>query len=125
MMRQLDFEKRQSSSDSWYDLRDDWGLIEASLAKQYGIRIRHHTDMPFTEFCTLVGGLMGDTPLGQVIQIRSEKDPKTIKGFSPDQKRIYREWRNRQAEKRLDNPEQLDKDMDALANALANMFRKE
>lgn len=108
--------------ENWYDLREDWPLIEASLAKQYGIRIRTHADMPWSEFCTLVAGLMPDTPLGSIVAIRSEQDPKVRKGFNADQKRIYNEWRLRQAERKMDDPNKLEQEMKALEAALARMF---
>lgn len=111
-----------STPENWYDLREDWPLIEASLAKQYGIRIRHHSDMPWSEFCTLVAGLMHDTPLGSIVAIRAEKDPKTIKSFSAEQKRIYNAWRLKQAEKKLEDPTRLDQDMLTLETAMARMF---
>ncbi|WHH58487.1 Gp15 family bacteriophage protein [Petroclostridium sp. X23] len=116
--------KDKSTGEVWYDLREDWGLVEASIAKQYGLRIRHHTDMPWDEFCTLVGGLMPDTPLGQIVTIRAEKDPKIIKNFTPDQKRIHRDWQKRLAMKRLENPDKLNKDMEALGKMFAAMFGK-
>lgn len=112
----------QTQPNSWYDLREDWLLIEASLAKQYGIRIRQQADMPWTEFCTLVAGLMPDTPLGSVVAVRSEKDPKAIKSFTPDQRRIYNEWRLRRAEAKLGNPARLDQEMKTLETALERMF---
>lgn len=40
---------------------------------------------------------MPDTPLGNIIQIRSEEDKNIIKNFSPEQKRIRTEWRNKMA----------------------------
>ncbi|MDF9845172.1 MULTISPECIES: Gp15 family bacteriophage protein [unclassified Paenibacillus] len=107
---------------NWYDLREDWALIEASLAKQYGIRIRQQGDMPWEEFCTLVSGLMPDTPLGSIVTIRAEQDRKVIKNFSPDQRRIHSEWRTRQAEAKLQDPEKLDKQMQSMEAALARMF---
>jgi hypothetical protein len=119
-----DFKNHSKVNKSWYDLREDWALIEASIAKQYGIRIRHHTDMPWAEFCTLIGGLMPDTPLGSVVQIRAEKDPKMIKAFTPDQKRIHSAWKRRQAEERLKDEDQLNKDIDDLAQMFASMFGK-
>ncbi|WP_254639365.1 Gp15 family bacteriophage protein [Cohnella sp. GbtcB17] len=97
-------------------------MIEASLAKQYGIRIRQHSDMPWAEFCTLVAGLMPDTPLGSVVSIRSETDPKAIKAFNTDQRRIYNEWRNRRAKAKLSNPAALEQEMRSLEAALARMF---
>lgn len=51
--------------------------------------------MSWSEFCSLLSGLMADTPLGQVVAIRSEKDMKVIQKFNNEQKRIYRQWRSR------------------------------
>lgn len=108
--------------ENWYDLREDWPLIEASLAKQYGIRIRRQGDMHWSEFCTLVAGLMPDTPLGSIVTIRSEKDPKVIKGFNADQRRIYNGWRKRQARQKLLDEVALDNQMKTLEAAMARMF---
>jgi hypothetical protein len=45
-------------------MEEDWPLIEASLAKQYVIRIRKEVDtMSYAELCNLISGLMSDTPL--------------------------------------------------------------
>jgi hypothetical protein len=79
--------------EAYYDLFDDWNLIEASFLKQYGIRLRNDDDMSYQEFCSLLSGIMPDTPLGQIVAIRSEKDSKKIKNFTKEQKRIWREWR--------------------------------
>ena len=110
---------------SYYDLRKDWNLIESSLAKQYGIRIRHQSDMPWTEFVTLVSGLMHDTPLGQMVSIRSEKDPDVIKQFSPEHRKMHREWTTKLAEEQLKNPEKLKLQMDSLSESLKRAFYKE
>jgi len=114
--------KNKSSNDSYYDLHEDWGLIEASLAKQYGIRIRQAKDMPWSEFCSLLSGLMADTPLGAIIAIRSEKDQKAIKAFNPEQRRIHREWKSRQAAKTEQNTDEYNKQMDMLSKMLSSMF---
>lgn len=74
---------------------EDWGLIEASFTSQYGIRLRNENDMPWGEFCTLLAGIMPDTPLGQVVSIRSENDKDMLKNFTQDHHRIRNEWRNR------------------------------
>ena len=99
-------------------------MIEASLAKQYGIRIRQQQDMSWTEFCTLVSGLMPDTPLGQIVTIRAEKDPKVIKKFTSDQKRIYNDWKNREINNMLKNSDQLDQTMNELFRMLENRYGK-
>jgi hypothetical protein len=80
--------------------------------------------MPWTEFVTLVGGIMPDTPLGSVVGIRAETDPDVIKGFNPDQRRIHGDWQKKQALKRLDQPEKLNKDMENLGNMFKSMFGK-
>lgn len=122
--RRPDFGSKETR-ESYYDLHEDWSLIEASLATQYGIRIRSESgSMPFSEFLTLVSGLMPETPLGKIVAIRSEKDQKAIKAFSPDQKRIHSEWRKRSAAKQLEDPENLDKQMEQLSKMLGAMFGK-
>lgn len=90
-----DFLKPSKRLDQWYDLYEDWGLIESSIAMQYGIRLRSEPDMSWDEFCTLLAGIMPETPLGQIVQIRSENDRDKLKNFSPEQKRIRSEWRTR------------------------------
>lgn len=111
-----------NNGESFYDLREDWPLIEASLAAQYGIRIRQHTDMPWDEFCTLISGLMPETPLGNIVTIRSEKDRKIIKNFTPAQRKIYNDWRLKAANSKLSNPEQLEKSMKNFEMSFAQMF---
>lgn len=69
-----------------------------------------------------MSGLMPDTPLGSVVTIRAEQDPKVIKGFNGDQRRIYNDWRKRRAEKQLDDPIKLTQDMKNLEAAMARMF---
>lgn len=95
-----DFKNTNNNYETWYDLEEDWSLIEASLAKQYGIRIRKEIDtMEYAEFCNLVSGLMPDTPLGNIIQIRSEDDEEILKNFNQEQKNIRWEYRNKIAKK--------------------------
>lgn len=95
-----DFENSSNNYETWYDIEEDWSLIEASLAKQYGIRIRKEIDtMDYAEFCNLVSGLMPDTPLGNIIQIRSENDEEVLKNFTQEQKDIRWEYRNKIAKK--------------------------
>lgn len=78
--------------------------------------------MPWSEFVNLVTGLLPETPLGAVIKIRSEDDPKMLKQFNKDQIEIRNKWRERQALKQLDNPKVLEKSMDALSDMLKSMF---
>lgn len=100
-MRKLknDFKTQNKNQEAYYDLFEDYGLIESSFAQQYGIRLRIENDMTWDEFSTLLSGLNADTPLGSIVTIRSEKDPKKIKEFSAEQKRIRNEYINRKNKK--------------------------
>ncbi|WP_372776330.1 Gp15 family bacteriophage protein [Paenibacillus sp. 79R4] len=91
-----DFSQSKARPNNWYDLYEDWGLIESSIAMQYGIRLRAEPDMTWDEFCTLLAGIMPETPLGQIVQIRSENDREKLKNFTPEQHRIRNEWRSRE-----------------------------
>ena len=112
-MSRLDFSNEcEDVEDSHYDLYEDYALIEASFAQQYGIRLRNEDEMSWNEFCTLLSGLMPDTPLGRVVSIRAETDPDIIKNFNDGQRRIYNEWRARIIRKRRENPEAYKKYVD-------------
>lgn len=41
--------------------------------------------MSWGEFSTLLAGIMPETPLGQIVSIRSEDDKETLKHFTPEQ----------------------------------------
>ena len=62
--------------------------------------------MSWSEFCSLLSGIMPETPLGRVVSIRAEKDPKIIKNFTKEQKKIRNDWiirRNKKLMKRIMN----------------------
>jgi hypothetical protein len=61
--------------------------------------------MSWTEFCSLLSGIMPDTPLGKIVSIRAEKDPKVIKDFTADQKKIRNDWIKRKNKKLRESPE--------------------
>lgn len=88
------FAKRKEEN-KWYDLFEDWELIEASFLTQYGIRLRVVDDMSWNEFCTLLSGIMPKTPLGQIVSIRAEEDKDILNNFTEEQHKIRNEWRNR------------------------------
>lgn len=48
--------------------------------------------MPWDEFCSYLAGIMPDTPLGNIVQIRSETDKNVLKNFTKEQKKIRSEW---------------------------------
>ena len=91
--------KNQSNRELWYDLEEDWELIASSLKTQYGYSIRKEINtMSWAELCSDISGLMGETPLGNIVQIRSEDDKKRLKHFTQEQKNIRWKYRNKMAQ---------------------------
>lgn len=78
---------------------DDFDLIVSSFASEYGIRIysKDFKKMTWDEFCSLLAGLSAESPLGRIVQIRSETDRKVIGRFNAHQRKIHSEWRHRKA----------------------------
>lgn len=70
----------------------------ASFAKQYGIRLLTE-DISVREYRKLLTGIMHDTPLGYVISVRSEKDPKKVREMTNVEKDIRRKWQQFRAAK--------------------------
>lgn len=120
----LDFAKRQVYKEDWYDLYEDWGLIEASFTSQYGIRLRQEDDMSWSEFCTLLAGIMPETPLGQVVSIRSENDKEVLKNFTKEQHRIRNEWRRRRTKAVALNKDEVKKQLKMFQEAMKKAFSK-
>lgn len=74
-------------------MKFDWDLIVSSFAQQYGIRLYYEYDnISCEEFRQLLSGLNGDTPLGYVVQVRAEKDPKKIRKMTAHEKKIRSDW---------------------------------
>ncbi|MEG0495608.1 MAG: Gp15 family bacteriophage protein [Eubacterium sp.] len=92
-----DFKNPDTEKDPYYDIFEDWGLIEASFTQQYGIRIRVEPEMTWNEFLNLLAGLNSETPLGKIVSIRSENNKDNLKRFTKDQRKIRMDWRNRMA----------------------------
>ncbi len=81
--------------------------------------------MSWSEFSTLLAGLMPDTPLGQIVSIRSENDKEMLKHFTPEQHRIRNEWKGRQAREMMANPETAAQMVKAFQNACKAAFGKD
>lgn len=75
-------------------------MIIASFAKQYGIRLLCE-DISTSEYLKLLKGLMADTPLGEVVQIRAETDRERIAKMTVTEKRIRSDWAAFKARKAL------------------------
>lgn len=106
---------------------EDWELIEASFAMQYQGKNLYDDEMDWKEFSTLLAGITKETPLGQMIAIRSEENRDVIKNFTEKQKEIRNEWRERMQNNRMmwmSDEEKLEKVIQ-LQNVLASAFHKQ
>lgn len=75
--------------------------------------------MRWDEFCALLNGVSADTPLGRIVQIRSEDDEEVLKNFTKGQHKIRSGWRNRRAQKIT--PEQTMDFLEQMKQALISM----
>lgn len=69
---------------------------------------------------------MKDTPLGEIISIRLEKDPKVIKSFGPNEKKIRASWIKFKTRTALDNmsTEEKKRRVSAFQKAMKDAFFK-
>jgi len=111
--------KNQNSYETYYDLFEDWDLIESSFSQQYNIRLRKDiSNMEWGEFSNHLAGLNGETPLGNIVRIRSEKNPEAIKKFTAEERRIRSQWHNKNASKMS------EQDYKQAMEDIKNMFKE-
>ena len=80
--------------------------------------------MLWPEFCSLLSGPMHYTPLGQVVVIRAEKDPKRIKEFTKEQRKIRNDWIMRRNRKLREDKQAYKAYIDGLQAWCAATFSK-
>ena len=77
--------------------------------------------MKWKEFKALLAGLSGETPLGRIVQIRSEDDPKMLEVFLEGQHRIRNEWRLKLAKEKTE--QDLTQVLEELKQAFVEMAK--
>ena len=94
----------------------------SSFAQQYKIRLYYeYESISCEEFRQLLSGLNGDTPLGYVVQIRAEKNPKKIREMSNQDKKIRSDWakfKSNQKEKNI-----IELKTEDISKVFSKMFR--
>lgn len=93
------------------------------MRTQYGLSVysQEFQQMKWKEFKALIAGLSAETPLGRVVQIRSEDDPQLLEHFSPGQHRMRNEWRLRLSKEK--NEAELHQVLEELKQAFAEMAK--
>lgn len=69
----------------------------------------------------MVSGLMEDTPLGRVVQLRTETDKNILRHFTPEQRRHRAAWASF---KRSRYGAQVKGDINQLEMTMANLFSR-
>ena len=77
--------------------------------------------MKWKEFKALLAGLSGETPLGRIVQIRSEDDPKMLEVFSEGQHCIRNECRLKLAKEKTE--QDLTQVLEELKQAFVEMAK--
>ena len=97
-------------------------MVVASFQSQYGVRLASDlSSMSWREFSYLLQGLSEKTPLGRIISIRAEKDPKKLKEFTQEQRKVRNEYLSKQAKHKT--PQQLDDALEAMKKAFMGMAK--
>lgn len=93
------------------------------MRTQYGLSLysSEFKQMKWKEFKALISGLDSETPLGRIIQIRSEDDPKMLEHFSQGQHKIRNEWRLRLSKEK--DAAQLEQVLEELKKAFIEMAK--
>lgn len=83
-------------------------------------------ELPYSDWVSLVAGIMENTPLGQTVLIRKENDRERLKHFSKHERNIRNEWRNFRAGQKRDSqsPQDVNHAMEMFENMFREMFSK-
>lgn len=114
--------KKKNKYDDFYDLEYDAVLIEQSIAKQYHILPSQQEDLSYSDWAKLVSGLMNDTPLGKIVEIRSEDDAEIIKNMTKEQLAIRSEWQSFVNSHITYSEEDMQKQSEMLEKMMASLF---
>lgn len=80
--------------------------------------------MKWDEFSALLKGISPDTPLGKIVEIRSENDKDMLKHFTKQQHKIRNEWRSKNIRKIEMDKKTFDEAMKAWENVFVSMAKR-
>ena len=82
--------------------------------------------MSTSEYRKLLVGLMDDTPLGRVIEIRSTTDRERIKNMTAHEKKIRADWQNfrRQNGEKYRRPNEIQISAEQFLNIFKSMAKR-
>lgn len=97
-------------------------LIEQSIAKQYHILPSQQGELSYCDWAKLVSGLMNDTPLGKVVELRAETDKEILKNMTAEQRAERQKWFDFCNSAQRISEEDMRKQQEALEKMIAAMF---
>lgn len=77
--------------------------------------------MPWDEFKDLLAGLGPDTPLGRIVRIRTEKDEKVLKNYTPEMNKIRSDWQQKIAKEK--SKDEVDKFLEQMKSMFIKMAK--
>lgn len=93
--------KNKSNSILYFDIDEDWDLINVSFFKEYGMRLSKtpDDDMDWDEFLNYLYGLLSieNCTFGRIVHIRSTPSDE-YSSLSNEEKNIWLEWRQKHPE---------------------------
>lgn len=78
--------------------------------------------MKWDEFCDLLSGISAESPLGRMVQIRLEDDPKILEHFTPAQRKIRSQWKSKRT--KTISPENTAQFLEQMKQAFISMSGK-
>lgn len=97
-------------------------MLLQSVAAQYGVLPATQWELPWPEWITLVAGLMDTTPLGRLVEVRTERDPAILRRMTPWQRRERARWRQFLAGRAGRSRAEARQSQQQLQRQLARMF---
>lgn len=79
-------------------------------------------NLSYSDWAKLVSGLMNDTPLGKIVEIRMEDDRDILKNFTAEQREIRNEWFAFRNSKMRVSVEDMRKQSEQLEKMMASLF---
>lgn len=97
-------------------------MLLQSVAAQYGVLPAAQRELPWPEWITLVAGLMDTTPLGRLVEVRTERDPAILRRMTPWQRRERSRWQRFLAGRAGRSRAEARQSQQQLQRQLARMF---
>ena len=109
----------KNKNECYYDFYEDYDVLNADFRHYHNrslTEVLQDKDIKWPEFSAMMSNLGMTSSIGYLVSIRGEKDPVKIKKFTPNERKIYLDWKKKHS-KKLNNSQRKD-----LSSIRANAF---